>query len=196
MTESELWTFTFPVLKEKIFAIFWMKKPRNISLWVLLTRQNLHFPKIRDVLVKTFDYKSKDQNSGCVLWILDKSLNLLGLGLRFLTWKKGSWWPVILKFAFVLPSRGCFVKSSCPGNILEQLNQNLWRWYPDIRVAYAPQVTPLCGQRGKPLSERSPGAFSHSLAPTTGCTSQSPEELTDPITARGHARLSQSGLRG
>lgn len=78
--------FTFPVL-EKIFVIFCTTQLRNIICGFFWHAKTYTFIKICDVLGKTFDYKSKNQISGSALWILDKSLNLFGLGFRLLLWK-------------------------------------------------------------------------------------------------------------
>lgn len=89
--------FTFVVLK-KIFAIFWTKQPRNIILWVLLTHPNLHFHKNLRYFGKITPYKSENQISGFVLWILDKSFNHFDLGLRLFFWKKEAgdhWFPTL-----------------------------------------------------------------------------------------------------
>lgn len=112
MTESQLWTHTFPVLKERKYLSFSGLSSQGTWLYGYFWHTKI---KVWDVLIKTFDCKSKDQNSGSLLWILDKSLNLFGLSHSFLILKKKKRVGELVisgsQPAFVLQSLGCFIKS-------------------------------------------------------------------------------------
>lgn len=76
--------FTFPVLNRENICHFLDEAAKEHNCGFFQHAKTYTFIKICDVLVKTFDYKSKNQISGSVLWILDKLLCLFGLDLRFL----------------------------------------------------------------------------------------------------------------